>query len=252
MLANLVPYIRTWSFHILELMNNTLANGLALLGFLSHTAESFGVSELASELKLPKSHVHRLLQTLIASGYVVQDGDRRYRIGLRPLQISCAVLHHLPLRAAALPVLHRLSKATGMDAIVSIPHDSAGLIVGAVYPEGRQRDPGAIIGSRLAVGTTATGTLFSACLPGLVTATVSANELASIRLNRFVVKDPHLSDGFNGMAAMVGDAASSIVGALGMSGPGEHFRKNFTRSSELLRDAANDLTTSLTILRPTA
>jgi DNA-binding IclR family transcriptional regulator len=233
-------------------MNNTLANGLALLGFLSHTAESFGVSELASELKLPKSHVHRLLQTLVATGYAVQDGDRRYRIGFRPLQVSCAVLHHLPLRAAALPVLHRLSKATGMDAIVSIPHDGAGLIVGAVYPEGRQRDPGAIIGSRLAVGTTATGTLFSACLPGLVSATTNVNELAAIRQSRFVVKDPQLSDSFNGMAAMVGDATSPVVGALGMSGPGDQFRKQFARTSDLLRTAADELTTSLSHLRPTA
>jgi len=150
-----------------------------------------------------------------------------------------------------LPVLHGLSKATGMDAIVSIPHDGAGLIVGAVYPEGRQRDPGAIIGSRLVLGTTATGALFSACLPGF-TSMITIKDLAQIRRDRFVVKDPSLGDGFNGMAAMVGDATSTVVGSLGMSGPGDHFRRHFTRAAELLRTAADDLTTSLSHLRPTA
>ena len=35
---------------------------------------------LAQRLALPKSHVHRLLQTLVDTGYAVQDADRRYRI----------------------------------------------------------------------------------------------------------------------------------------------------------------------------
>lgn len=233
-------------------MNNTLANGLALLGFLSHTADSFGVSELASELKLPKSHVHRLLQTLVETGYAVQDEDRRYRVGLRPLEVSSALLHHLPLRAAALPMLHRLSKATGMDAIVSIPHDGAGLNVGAVYPDGRQIDPAAAIGSRLQVGHTATGKLYATCVPGFADAGISAKEAAQIRKARFAVKNPDLGDTFNGMAALVGDPAGIIHGALGMSGPGEHFRRSFDRASDLLRNAADELAASLTQLRPTA
>jgi DNA-binding IclR family transcriptional regulator len=233
-------------------MNNTLANGLALLGFLSRTADSFGVSELATALKLPKSHVHRLLQTLVETGYAVQEDDRRYRVGLRPLEVSSALLHHLPLRAAALPVLHRLSKATGMDAIVTIPHDGAGVNVGAVYPDGRQVDPAAAIGSRLMVGHTATGKLFAVCIPGFAAIDLGARESAQIRRARFAVKDPALGDGFNGMAALVGDPATTIHGALGMSGPGEHFRRAFERASGMLRSAADELATSLAHLRPTA
>lgn len=225
-------------------MNNTLANGLALLGFLSRTAESFGVSTLAAELKLPKSHVHRLLQTLVATGYAVQEGDRRYRAGLRPLEVSSALLHHLPLRAAALPVLHRLAKATSLDAYVCIPHNHAGVIVGAVYPDGRQRDPGAAIGSRLAVGSTATGNLFAACVSGFDHATLSVHALATLRRARFAVKDPTLREAFNGMAALVGDPDGVVLGALGLAGPGEPFRRNVARSTTLLHAAADELSTA--------
>lgn len=225
-------------------MNNTLANGLALLGFLSRTAESFGVSTLAAELKLPKSHVHRLLQTLVATGYAVQEGDRRYRIGLRPLEVSSALLHHLPLRAAALPVLHRLSKVTGLDALVSIPHDGAGLIIGVVYPDGHQGDPSATIGTRLAVGSTATGNLFAACIPGFSRSSLPSRALVELRRTRFAVKDPAMSETFNGMAALVGDPAGPVHGALGLAGPSEPFRRVFDRASELLRSAAELLATT--------
>ena len=85
-------------------MNNTLANGLALLAELSATAQAHSVTELAGRLRVPKSHAHRLLQTLVEIGYAVQDGDRRYRIGLEPLAISKALLANHPLRIAAMPL----------------------------------------------------------------------------------------------------------------------------------------------------
>lgn len=223
-------------------MNNTLANGLALLQFLSRTADSFGVSELATALSLPKSHVHRLLRTLVEGGYAVQDSDRRYRVGLRPLEVSSAVLHHLPLRAAALPRLHRLAEITGLDAIATIPHDGVGLTVAAVFPAGRQRDPGAAIGSRLAPGGTATGKVFATLIDGFADrATVPPRELPSIRRARFAVKDASLAAPMNGMAAAVVDERGAVLGGLGLAGPGDDFRRGFERASALLREHADEL-----------
>ena len=221
-------------------MNNTLANGLALLDFLSHTAETFGVSELATKLTLPKSHVHRLLQTLVTAGYAVQEADRRYRIGLRPLEVSCALLHNLPLRAAALPSLHRLAKSTRLDAFVAIPHQGGGLVVGAVYTDGLQRDPAASIGMMLKGGT-ATCALFSACISGFAKPTCTASEATKIRRARFAVKDPEFSGPMNGMAALVSDSTGTTLGALCLSGPTEEFSENFDQKSTLLRTLADEL-----------
>ncbi|MEK7415393.1 MAG: helix-turn-helix domain-containing protein [Planctomycetota bacterium] len=222
-------------------MNNTLANGLSVLGFLSQTAASFGVSELATQLKLPKSHVHRLLQTLVETGYVVQQEDRRYRIGLRPLEISCALLHNLPLRSAALPSLHHLAKTFGLDAFVAIPHQGAGLIVAAVYADGRQRDPAASIGTTLKMGT-ATWKLFTACVSDFGSSPLTATELKQIRRERFVVKDPDLGVSMgNGMAALVSDLAGNVHGAICSSGPGDEFRRGFKQNAALLRATADKL-----------
>jgi DNA-binding IclR family transcriptional regulator len=221
-------------------MNNTLANGLTLLGFLSRTADGFGVSELAVELKLPKSHVHRLLQTLVEMGYVVQDEDRTYRIGLRPLELSSALLHNLPLRAAAMPLLHDLAESTGMDAIISIPHEGTGLIIGAIYSQGRQRDPGAAIGSRLHPERSATGALFAACIPGFAKPTDSR---AAAEIRR-PVKDPTFATS-NGMAAAIRDLDGTVCGALGLAAPADQFQRRFTSASTVLRRAAERLSESL-------
>ena len=47
-------------------MNNTLIKGLRLLEVLAARAQPVGISELAQELEMGASNVHRLLQALVA------------------------------------------------------------------------------------------------------------------------------------------------------------------------------------------
>ena len=57
-------------------MNNTLIKGLRLLEVLAARTQALGVSELAHELEMGASNVHRLLQALVETGYVVNEGGR--------------------------------------------------------------------------------------------------------------------------------------------------------------------------------
>lgn len=234
-------------------MNNTLANGLQLLATLSATAEAHSVTELAQSLGLPKSHVHRLLQTLVDTGYAVQDADRRYRIGLEPLAISKALLANHPLRQLARPHLHRLAEATGMDAIVSIVHrGGVALVLAGVYPDGEQRDLATAIGNRLNFPGTATGALFAVTIPDYADPTaLPAAERKAIARDGFALKDPTLTTTFNGMAASVRDADGQVIGALGLSAPREVFVPGLPNARQLLRAAADAISATLA-LRPTA
>ena len=49
-------------------MNNTLIKGLRLLEVLAARTQALGVSELAQELEMGPSNVHRLLQALVWIG----------------------------------------------------------------------------------------------------------------------------------------------------------------------------------------
>lgn len=228
-------------------MNNTLANGLTLLAHLASTAEAFSVTELAQHLDLPKSHVHRLLQTLVDQGYALQDDDRRYRVGLEPLVISSALLHHHPLRNIARPHLHALATDSGMNAIIAIPYrNSSGLVIAVSYPAGVPSDPAAAIGGRLFFPTTATGNLFAATVPGFAnTSAMDPQVLAAIRQHDYALKSPAQDTPVNGIAVAIHDSNGNVTAALGCSAPGDYFRTHLDRTCDRMRQVATVLSAPL-------
>lgn len=240
-------------FQYIELMNNTLANGLRLLDLLSATAEAHSVTDLAQRLAVPKSHAHRLLQTLVEQGYAVQDGDRRYRIGMEPLVVSKALLANHPLRRAARPILHRLTAATGLDAIATIPHrGGCALVLAAAHPDGEQRDASSSIGNRLPFPGTASATLFAALVEGFADPAPIEGREAIVR-DRFVWLDPSQRAEVNAMAAAVCDPSGAVVGALGISGPRQHFAAVQAAARIELRAAADLVALAIAqSIRPTA
>jgi DNA-binding IclR family transcriptional regulator len=216
-------------------LNNTLANGLQLLAFLSATAEAHSVTGIAGALGLPKSHVHRLLQTLVGLGYAEQDPDRRYRIGLEPLAVSKALLANHPLRIAAMPHLYRLAEATGMDASVTVPGRGEGIILASAFPQGIQGDAANSVGNRLRFPETATAALFAVFVPGFADPGVLAAERrAGIQRERLALRDPEKTTTHNGMATPVCTPAGEVIGALGLSAPVERFVPRYPRGRELL------------------
>ncbi|MBG0770906.1 MAG: helix-turn-helix domain-containing protein, partial [Anaerolineaceae bacterium] len=66
-----------------------MARGLEVLELLSNSEQPLGVTQIAAVVNYDKSTVYRLLSTLMARGYVVQDPDtRRYMPGLQILSLS--------------------------------------------------------------------------------------------------------------------------------------------------------------------
>jgi IclR family KDG regulon transcriptional repressor len=71
-----------------------------------------GVTNIATELSLDKTIVHRLLTTLQALGYVQQDNNRRYTVGTRLKAVGAKVLFGLNVRTLALPFMNQLAEHT--------------------------------------------------------------------------------------------------------------------------------------------
>jgi len=70
----------------------------------------YTLSELAKELSLPMSTVHRQLNTLVARGYVQQSKETKaYRTGSRMILLGCSIVSHIDLRHVARPFLQKLS-----------------------------------------------------------------------------------------------------------------------------------------------
>ncbi len=80
-----------------------------------------GVSEIARRLDLPKSAVHRLLDSLVQLGLVARDrASSRYRLGPRAVELGFAALGTPDIRGLAMPVLQDLSRRSVETATMSL------------------------------------------------------------------------------------------------------------------------------------
>ncbi|MDQ7844671.1 MAG: IclR family transcriptional regulator [Armatimonadota bacterium] len=94
---------------------------LRLIDLLADGSPRLGVSDLARKTGWSKAVVFRLLRTLEAHGYVLQDEARRYQMGTKPLQLAGAVLRRLGLPQVARPAMLALSERTGESVVLTVP-----------------------------------------------------------------------------------------------------------------------------------
>jgi DNA-binding IclR family transcriptional regulator len=80
------------------------------------TSEELGISELSRRLELPKSAVHRLMSSLAARDFVARTSSRRYRLGMRILELGNICRLRLNLVKTADPLLRQLSARVGANA----------------------------------------------------------------------------------------------------------------------------------------
>jgi DNA-binding IclR family transcriptional regulator len=87
-------------------------NALRLLQ-LYRERELLGVSETARLLEVGRSTAHRLLTTLRAHGFVVQDGSRAYRVGPALRELGAAIADSGAMRSRCRPYMQALCDELG-------------------------------------------------------------------------------------------------------------------------------------------
>jgi DNA-binding IclR family transcriptional regulator len=210
---------------------------LKLIDALSANEQARGVTELSGELRLAKSTVYRLLQTLVGHGYIVQDpSSGRYRLGLRFLELGAIVLSHLTIQMIAQPYLQRLMEATRETVHL-------GLLEGheVVYAD-KIECPQTIrmysrVGRRSPLYCTALGKALLAYQPEevlrdllrvglrrytsrtITTARRLRAELQRIREEGYALDNEEFEEGLRCIAAPVRDHAEGVIASVGVAGP---------------------------------
>jgi len=150
-----------------------------ILELLAEHPQPMPLSELQRELRVPKSSLHNLLQTLVSRGWLeTSSSGTHYSIGLRALRVGAAYLERDPLVAAAGPVLGELRSM--LDETVHLARlDGCDIVYLASRESAHHLRSSSRIGRRLPAHSTALGkVLLASRAPAQVDALLPARLVA--------------------------------------------------------------------------
>jgi DNA-binding IclR family transcriptional regulator len=244
-------------------MDKTLVKGLPVLEALAQSESARGVSELARELGLTKSNVHRTLQTLCGTGYVRKNElSGAYECTMKIPRIAAAILGRVDMKRVAEPYMQSLASLTKETVHLSVLDDLDVFYVHKIdspqpvraYSEISGRAPAYCVATGKALLAFQDdsylqrfGERLRAHTPRTIATQVELRkELAQVRQQGYAVNRGEWRETVGGLAAPIFDAHRRPLAAIGISGPVDRLRpprlKTFT--PEVLR-AARDISDAL-------
>lgn len=246
-------------------MDKAFTKGLRLLEVLARSSKSRGITDLAGELGLTKSNVHRLLATLQTQGFVRQapPPSSTYELTLKIWELGSYVVKRLDFVAIAHPAMETLAQATGETVHLSVLDDTDVVYVDKIESKHQIRAHTSV-GMRAPAFAMATGKAMLAHEPDealerfkplfkryTATTRVTLEELmVDIRQVRqqgyATVLQGEWREGIAACACAILGQAGEVVGAIGISGPDSRLkRKELKQFSEEVRKAAQSISATL-------
>lgn len=114
-------------------MIQSLLRALELLETLKEPEHGYSIAELADAVQLPRSTVHRMLQTFCEKRFVIRDErSHTYKLGPALISLGKTAAGNIRIQDMARPILKRLSDATEEDSYLIIPVGNKGLVLDKV------------------------------------------------------------------------------------------------------------------------
>jgi DNA-binding IclR family transcriptional regulator len=245
------------------MMLRSVANALRTLELLAMAGRPLGVSEVAVRIGVAPSTAHRLLTTLVATGFARQEPDRRYRVGPAVPRLAAAPLPPPLLRDVARPVLRWLAEASGETVHLAVLDGTA--VVTIDHAGGhRAGDVEHVIGARVPAHATAVGLALLAHHPAVVESVIDGGlerwtastiadpgtlrrRLADVRRRGHAVNVGGWLEATAGVAAPVILPTGEAIASIGISGPAARLgrRATITALAPLARAGALALASRL-------
>ncbi|OUS75658.1 transcriptional regulator [Paenibacillus sp. MY03] len=218
--------------------SSTLERALFLLEQLALNKGGSGIGELSEATRLPKSTTHRILETLMKAGFVMQEpSTEKYFVGLKAIEIGMAGLHNIDLVEAAIPHLQDLAAQTGQTAFLSVYNEGEVIYIYKVDGSASVI-MNAILGSRNPVHCTGLGKAIMAYFSledvdkiisekGLKQYTPTTitdhqqflQELSKIRQTGISVNREEYDEGLSSIAGPVFNYTGKVIAAISVAGP---------------------------------
>lgn len=220
-----------------------------MLEALAQSDSARGVSDLARELGLTRSNVHRTLKTLCAAGYARQvEASGGYECTMKIPKIAAAILGRVDMKRAAEPFMEALARMTQETVHLSVLDDMDVFYVHKIdspqpvraYSEISGRAPAYCVATGKALLAFQDesylqrfGERLHAHTPRTLSTQVELRkELAQVRQQGYAINRGEWRETVGGLAAPIFDAHRRPLAAIGISGPLDRLRapqlKTFT------------------------
>jgi len=212
---------------------STLERGLRVLRAFDATRPEMALSDVAAVTALSPAVARRCLNTLVALGYVKQDG-RRFLLTPEVLTFGSAYLDSMNIESVAVPPLQALGQTTG-DSVSLAVLSGRDILYVCHIPSNRRIRLGAGVGTRFPLHATSMGkVLLSYSSEAVITEFLgqpltrlterTLTDPASFRSRLSFVRDRHydsaldeLDYGIVSVAVPVRDSGGKVVAAINCS-----------------------------------
>lgn len=239
----------------------SLGRAFELLERLADAGGELGLSQLAAATGLPPPTIHRIMQTLVARGYVRQEPSRRYALGPRLIRLGEVAGH--TMGSWAMPYLRELAAEIGETANLAMLEGDAAVYL-AQAPSRHSMRMFTEVGRRVMPHCTGVGKVLLSELPAAEVREMVARiglpaqtertisdvealmvELETIREHGYAVDDGEQEIGVRCVAVPVTGTPAQI--ALSVSGPSARVTKDrVAEIAPVLRRAATRLAVDIT------
>jgi DNA-binding IclR family transcriptional regulator len=202
-----------------------LASALAVLRCFDPDEPEWGLTELSVRTGLEKSHVHKILREMVASGFIAQDpSTRRYHVGPQGLSLGAGYLGGSDLLRRGAHHLPALAQTTGFTATLN--EVTPGGVFFCAVDFGRAGRPSLPLGTRLPLHATAAGKLHMAYgqrrstgTPGRARTEELRRELEMVKAQGFACTRGQSTPGMGALSVPVIDDEHGFIAAVSVIYP---------------------------------
>ncbi|ANC76145.1 IclR family transcriptional regulator [Fictibacillus phosphorivorans] len=206
-----------------------------ILNCFNKDEPALGNLQIAEKLNMNASTVHHLVRTLCSEGILIQDSQKKYRLGWKLLEWSNHVMYQQDINTEALPLCEGLVRRFNTTVHIGMLDRGEVRFVLRVASSNSVAVP-TFIGDTKPAYCTSTGKVLLAFNPSMIKPTISRgllrrapntitcveklkNELDVIRTNGYAISNNENEMGLYGIAAPIKSYTGQIIAALNMVGP---------------------------------
>lgn len=224
---------------------------------IAESQSGMGITELSKATSLPKSTIHRTVNALINSNYLIKDDKDKYRLGYKFIAIAKKYITGLDLREVAGPFLHNLVRKLNVAGHIAVRRGDYAVYVEKIQPYSyvcMYSEIGksielycSALGKSLMLGMTDkelnnyidTIKIYQ-YTPNTLNKEKLIEEIEKAKVTGITIDNSEHESHVYCMAAPIYDHAKSVVGAISITSADENFLQN-SEAIELLKQAGRDI-----------